>query len=163
MSLHHLFQSLLHHPHSVKPPVEEEGHVISRRLHELLDGTESEYRKGSSDMPSADVSTGRHESRRSTRVPMQVQIDAKDVAEPLTCEGETIVVNLHGASILTTAPLHVGMRIELRVILTDKHALADVVYVDPYQPKHCGIGFVKPYNIWRVSIPPDDWATGDPD
>ena len=55
------------------------------------------------------------------------------------------------------------MRIELRVILTDKHSLADVVYVDPDHPRRGGIGFVKPYNIWGVSIPPDHWATGDPD
>ncbi len=109
-------------------------------------------------MPSADASPSRQEARRSTRVRMKVQIEAKDVAEPLICEGETIVVSLHGALILTTVVLRVGMRIELHVVLTDKRALADVVYVDPDQPKHCGIGLVKPDNIWGVSIPPDDWA-----
>ena len=62
MSLHHLFTSLLHHPHSTLPSVEEEGHVISRRLHELMDGTESEYRKGRSEMLSAD-------ERWSSRIP----------------------------------------------------------------------------------------------
>lgn len=108
-------------------------------------------------MPSADASTGHHESRGSTRVRMKVQIVANGVTEPLTCEGETIVVSLHGALILTTVTLRVGMRIELHVVLTDKRALADVVYVDPDQPKHCGIGLVKPDNIWGVSLPPDDW------
>ncbi len=92
---------------------------------------------------------------------MKVQIEARGVAEPLTCEGETIVVSLHGASILTTVALRVGMRIELHVVLTGKRALADVVYVDPDQPKLCGIGLVKPDNIWGVSLPPDDWAVGD--
>ncbi len=91
---------------------------------------------------------------------MKVQIEAKGVAEPLTCEGETIVVSLHGALILATAALRVGMRIEVHVVLTGKRALADVVYVDPNQPKHCGIGLVKPDNIWGVSLPPEDWAVG---
>ncbi len=89
---------------------------------------------------------------------MKVQIEAKGVAEPLICEGETIVVSLHGALILTTVALRVGMRIELHVVLTDKRALADVVYVDPDQPKHCGIGLVEPDNIWGVSLPPADWV-----
>ena len=94
---------------------------------------------------------------------MRIQIEAKSVAEPLICEGETIVVSLHGALILTTVPLRVGMRIELHVVLTDKSALADVVYVDPDHPRHCGIGLVNPNNIWGVSIPPDDWVDGDHD
>jgi hypothetical protein len=97
------------------------------------------------------------ESRRSTRVQLKVRIQAKGLTEPLTCEGETIVVNLHGARMSTTVPLRVGMRIEIHVILTDKHAFAQVVYVDPDWPRHCGIGLEKPENIWGVSFPPDDW------
>jgi len=49
------------------------------------------------------------------------------------------------------------MRIEIHVILTDKRALAQVVYVDPDSPRHCGIGLEKPQNIWGASLPPDDW------
>ncbi|MBZ5690179.1 MAG: hypothetical protein LAP86_34810 [Acidobacteriia bacterium] len=64
MSLHHLFGSLLHHPHPTQAYVEEEGHIISRRLHELLDGTDSENREGASDEPPADVGAGRHESAK---------------------------------------------------------------------------------------------------
>jgi hypothetical protein len=44
MSLLHLFGSLLHYPHTTQQPVEEEGHVISRRLRELLD--ETDHRRG---------------------------------------------------------------------------------------------------------------------
>ena len=94
---------------------------------------------------------------------MKIRVEAKGLAEPLTCEGETMVVSLHGALILTTVTLRVGMRIELHVILTDKRALADVVYVDPDQPRQCGIGLLEPNNIWGVSIPPADWATDDTD
>lgn len=101
------------------------------------------------------------ESRRSTRVRLKVVIEVQGVAEPLTSEGETIVVNRHGALISTAAALRVGMRIEIRVILTDKRALADVVYVDPQQPRICGVGLVKSENIWGLSLPPDDWIESD--
>ncbi len=97
------------------------------------------------------------ESRRSTRVRLKVVIEVHRVGEPLSCEGETIVVNLHGALILTTAALRVGMTISIHVHLTDKLATAEVVYVDPDQPRHCGIKLEKPQNIWGLSFPPDDW------
>ena len=80
--------------------------------------------------------------------------------EPLRCEGETVVVNLHGALILTAIALRVGMKISIHVHLTDKHAAADVVYVDPEQPRHCGVNLEKPENIWGMSLPPDDWQEG---
>ena len=97
------------------------------------------------------------ETRRSTRVPLKVLIKAQGIEEPLICEGETIVVNLHGALISTAVPLRVGLRIEINVILTDKRAAAEVVYVDPEQPLHCGIALSKPQNIWGLSFPPEDW------
>ena len=84
------------------------------------------------------------ESRRSTRVRLKVRIEALGVSEPLTCEGETFVVNLHGALILTAVALRVGMKIGIHVLLTGKSAIADVVYVDPEQPRHCGINLEKP-------------------
>ena len=51
------------------------------------------------------------ESRRSTRVRLKVEIEARGLNEPLTCEAETFVVNLHGALILTAVALRVGMKI----------------------------------------------------
>ena len=86
-----------------------------------------------------------------------VEIKAHGVNEPLSCDGETVIVNLHGALISTAIPLRVGMRIEIHVILTDKRATARVVYLDPDRPRLCGIGLDKPENIWGVSLPPDDW------
>ncbi len=101
------------------------------------------------------------ESRRSTRVRLKILIETQGIAEPRTCQGETIVVNRHGALISTAVSLRVGIRIEIRVIPTDKRALADVVYVDPDQPRVCGIGLVKPENIWGLSLPPKDWHEDD--
>ena len=120
--------------------------------------------------PSTERSKGRwrmpskpdaRESRRSTRVSLKVTIDACGITEPLTCEGETIVVNLHGALISTPVVLKVGTIIEIEVYLTGKRAKAMIVYVDPKKPLHCGIALAKPENIWGVSLPPDDWSEGD--
>ncbi len=62
-------------------------------------------------------------------------------------EGETIVVNLHGALISTSLSLSVGTRISIHVYLTDKRAKARVVYV--HSAMHCGIELEKPRNIWE--------------
>jgi hypothetical protein len=82
------------------------------------------------------------------------------LSEPLRCEGETLVVNLHGALILTAIALRVGMKISIHVPVTDRRPAAEVVYVDPDQPRHCGIKLEKPENIWGLSLPPDDWYEG---
>jgi hypothetical protein len=97
------------------------------------------------------------EARRSTRVPLKVIIAIEGGAESRTFEGETIMVNLHGASIATAIGLSRGMRISIRVYLTDKRASARVVYIDPENPLHCGIELAEPRNIWGVPLPPDDW------
>lgn len=60
--------------------------------------------------------------------------------------------------ISTAAALTEGMRVEIQVYLTDKRAQAQVVYIDPDQPLHCGIALAKPENIWGVPLPPDDWS-----
>ena len=101
------------------------------------------------------------ESRRSTRVRLKVVIEAHGISEPLTCEGETLVVNLHGALILTAVALRVGTKMSIYVYVTDRRAAAEVVYVDPDQPRHCGIKLERPENIWGISSPPDDWARGN--
>jgi hypothetical protein len=103
------------------------------------------------------MSQMRGESRRSTRVPLKLVISAKGLSQPLTCDGETIVVNRHGALVSCTVPLAMGLKIEVHVIMTDKSAAAVVVYVDPEQPFVCGIALERPENIWGLSLPPDDW------
>lgn len=99
--------------------------------------------------------------RRSTRVPFRVGIEALGVAEPVQCRGETVVVNCHGALISTSVALQLRSRIEVLVIPTQRHALADVVHVDPAQPWLCGIELVRPQNIWGLCLPPDDWLASD--
>jgi hypothetical protein len=105
-------------------------------------------------MPSTPVF---RESRRSTRVPLKVVITIEGGTESLTCEGETIIVNVHGALLSTAIGLSVGMRISIHVYLTNKRAAARVVYTDPNNPRHSGIELDEPRNIWGVSVPPDNW------
>lgn len=97
------------------------------------------------------------QSRRSTRVSLKVTIEVEGLAEALRTEGETILVNLHGALISTAIALSVGMRISVHVFLTDKCANAHVVYIDRENPLHCGIELKEPHNIWGVPLPPADW------
>jgi hypothetical protein len=51
-----------------------------------------------------------------------VLITVEGGAESRSCEGETILVNLHGALIATVVGLSTGMRISIHVYLTDKRA-----------------------------------------
>ena len=95
--------------------------------------------------------------RRSTRVPLKIALGMEGVAESPPCEGETIVVNLHGALISCAIQLRVGMRIWIHVYLTDKRTTAQVVFVDSENPLRCGIELDKPQNIWGMHLPPDDW------
>jgi hypothetical protein len=99
--------------------------------------------------------------RRSTRVRLKVAIEAQGVTEPLKCEGETEIVNLHGAFISTTIALRIGMTVDICVLLTGKTARATVVYVDREQPRFCGVAFNQSQNIWGILLPPDDWLEDD--
>jgi PilZ domain len=99
-----------------------------------------------------------HESRRSTRVPLKVVITILADAESRTCDGETIVVSLHGALIATAVQLSWGMQISIHVYLTDKRAAARVVFVDPSNPLRCGIELDEPRNIWGVPLTSSDWG-----
>ena len=64
------------------------------------------------------------EKRRSTRVRLKVAIEAQSTSEPLACEGETVVVNFHGALLSTATVLRVNMQIEVHVLMTGRRASA---------------------------------------
>lgn len=104
----------------------------------------------------SDTSVG-GESRRSTRVALKIVISVQGLSEPLSCDGETIVVNRHGALISSSVPLRDELKIKIEVVITGMRADAKVVHVDREQPQVCGIALEKPENIWDLSLPPDDW------
>ncbi|HVH86114.1 MAG TPA: PilZ domain-containing protein [Terriglobales bacterium] len=93
--------------------------------------------------------------RRSTRVPIRVRIEVQ--ATGLSCDGETIVVNMHGALVKTSDPLELGARISVHVQLTGKSADARVVFASRERPLEFGVGLDRPQNIWGISLPPADW------
>lgn len=97
------------------------------------------------------------DARRSTRIRLKVMIEARGMEDPVKCEGQTQVVNLHGALIVTGIPLRVGMKIEILVVVPNTRAAATVVYVDPDLPRQCGINLDEAKNIWGVALPPEDW------
>jgi hypothetical protein len=97
------------------------------------------------------------DSRRSARVPLKVLISVEDNTHR-TCEGETEVVNLHGALINTGVELPYGANISIHVYLTDKYAKARVVFINAMNRLQCGIALEQPENIWGISLPPDDWS-----
>jgi hypothetical protein len=99
----------------------------------------------------------RKDLRRSTRVPIQVRIKVR--ATGVVCDGETVVVNLHGALLRTVEPLEVGDHITLYVSLTGKSAAGRVVFAGQEHSFHFGIALDEPENIWGISLPPEDWDT----
>lgn len=103
----------------------------------------------------------RGESRRSTRVPLKIVISVQGRSEPLACDGETIVVNRHGALISSSVPLRAEMKIKTQIVLSGMRADANVVHIDPEQPQVSGIALETPGNIWDLSLPPDDWYPND--
>ena len=101
------------------------------------------------------TTAGRRELRRSTRVPIRIRVEVQ--ATGLSCEGETIVVNLHGALVKTSSQFQLGAGINVHVELTGKSAGARVVFASRERPLEFGIALNRPENIWGVSLPPADW------
>ncbi|MFL6436217.1 MAG: PilZ domain-containing protein [Terriglobales bacterium] len=99
----------------------------------------------------------RRNLRRSTRVPIRVRIEVQ--ATGLSCEGETVTVNLHGALLNTSQPLELGAQIKLHVQLTGKSADGRVVFASRENALEFGIALDRPENIWGISLPPPDWDT----
>lgn len=86
---------------------------------------------------------------------MQIRLDVQ--ATGISYEGETVVVNLHGALVKTTGRLELGAAVAVHVQLTGKSAEARVVFVSRERPFEFGIALDKPQNIWGISLPPADW------
>jgi len=77
--------------------------------------------------------------------------------EKLAYAGETVVVNLHGALIRTSATLDLGSPIIIHVQQTGIAAPARVVFASYDRPPHYGVELEKPYNIWGLADASPDW------
>jgi hypothetical protein len=103
--------------------------------------------------------------RRSQRLLLRVQVVAQrragqpdSKAEPT----ETLAVNAHGALILLTPPVDDTEQILVKNARTSEEQLCRVVYQGLTEAGRLQVGveFVTPSpNFWRVSFPPEDWAS----
>jgi hypothetical protein len=103
--------------------------------------------------------------RRSQRLLLRVQVvaerrtgqpDAK--SEPT----ETLAVNAHGALILLTPPVSDPEEILIKNARTSESQMCRVVYQGLMEGDRLQVGveFIAPSpNFWRVSFPPEDWAS----
>jgi hypothetical protein len=82
-------------------------------------------------------------------------------ATGLSYEGETLVVNLHGALVKTSGALELNAAVAIHVQLTGKSADGRVVFASRQRPLEFGIALDKPQNIWGISLPPADWRELD--
>lgn len=75
---------------------------------------------------------------------------------------ETLAVNAHGALILLTPPVEDVEQILIKNERTGEEQMCRVVYQGLTEAGRLQVGveFLTPSpNFWRVSFPPEDWAT----
>ena len=103
--------------------------------------------------------------RRSQRLLLRVQVVAeRRVGQPSTKSEptETLAVNAHGALILLTPPVEEIEQILIKNSRTSEEQMCRVVYQGLTEAGRLQVGveFLTPApNFWRVSFPPEDWAS----
>jgi hypothetical protein len=106
-------------------------------------------------------------ARRSTRLAIAIPItlSGKDAAGNSFKENtRTIVVNKHGAKIVTTHQLELGAEVEIDNRALGLTARAGVVWTSdqrtPQKVFEAGIQLFKAQDIWGIEFPPEDWQEG---
>jgi len=103
--------------------------------------------------------------RRSQRLLLRVQVIAeRRVGQPdtKTEPTETLAVNAHGALILLAPPVADTEQILVKNARTSEEQMCRVVYQGLTEAGRLQVGveFITPSpNFWRVSFPPEDWAS----
>jgi hypothetical protein len=117
-------------------------------------------------MPQADQNSRKGiTQRRSQRLLLRVQVVAeRRPGQPNTKSEstETLAVNAHGALILLTPPVDDIEQILIKNARTSEEQMCRVVYQGLTEAGRLQVGveFLTPApNFWRVSFPPEDWAT----
>ncbi|MGD0922132.1 MAG: hypothetical protein ABSA70_10250 [Terriglobia bacterium] len=107
--------------------------------------------------------------RRSTRlaVAIPIAISGKDTdGHTFKENSRTVVINKHGAKILTFHQLGMGAEITIENRALGRAARAAVVWVgDRPSSKDAvevGVQLFNAENIWGIEFPPDDWQEGTP-
>lgn len=103
--------------------------------------------------------------RRSQRLLLRIHVLAERRAGQSDTKSEpteTLAVNAHGALILLTPPVEELEQILIRNPRTNEEQLCRVVHQGLIEAGrlHVGVEFLTPApNFWRVSFPPEDWAS----
>lgn len=107
--------------------------------------------------------------RRSTRlaIAIPIAISGKDAAGNSFKENSrTVVINKHGAKILTVRHLSLGTELVVENRALGLSARTNVVWIaDRKSPKDAveiGVQLLEAANIWGIEFPPEDWAEGAP-
>jgi hypothetical protein len=77
-------------------------------------------------------------------------------------ETQTLIVNLHGALILLAAKVIKGQKLRMKNRATQVEQACQVARIGSKTEGkvQVGIEFLKPSpDFWRISFPPEDWAT----
>jgi hypothetical protein len=105
------------------------------------------------------------DNRRSTRLSLAIPIiiSGKDTDQnEFKEETRTLVVNKHGAKIVTAHQLAMGMEILIENPALGTAAKATVAWVGPeYRPgelHQVGLQLFEARNIWGIEFRPDDWS-----
>ena len=110
------------------------------------------------------------ETRRSTRLSISIPIviHGKDAHQKTFKEKtHTLIVNKHGAKLVTSHQLAIGMQILIENPSMGSSGKANVVWVTAKsnsQGLHeVGVQLVEAQNIWGLEFPPDDWTAQEKD
>ena len=109
------------------------------------------------------------EGRRSTRLPIAIPItiSGKDAGGASFRENvHTLVINTHGAKIVTCHQLALGVEILMENRGLIRSVRANVVWVGkkpgPSGLFEVGVQLHQAQNIWGIEFPPDDWQAEVP-
>lgn len=107
--------------------------------------------------------------RRSTRlaIAIPITISGKDTGGHTFKENSrTVVINKHGAKILTFHQLAIGSEVMIENRALGRTAKATAVWVgdrpSSKDAMEVGIQLFNAENIWGIEFPPDDWQEGPP-
>ena len=107
--------------------------------------------------------------RRSTRISIAIPItiSGKDANGRAFKENtRTIILNKHGAKIVTVHQLALGAEVLLENRALGRAAQTTVAWLgdrpSAREPAEVGIQLVEAENIWGIELPPDDWQEGPP-
>ena len=112
-----------------------------------------------------DKANKRRSQRVLVSVPVTVITQGAD-KQPVSEETRTLVVNAHGALVLTRQKVSIGQLLTLKNTKTEEEQACRVVFINPQQAgkSEVGLEFMKPApRFWRIAFPPEDWTSRSPE